>query len=106
MAEPTLQDLAELLRPFQEGGVTHIATFPCREKGQPPGTRLLQHQHPQVRAVAALAEELLIAGSQPDYPAMRELTRLCGVTVGPGERDSFGWLSGCIHTNSGTIVYG
>lgn len=29
-----------------------------------------------------------------------------GFNVTTGEQDSFGWLSGCIHTSKGTIVYG
>ncbi len=29
-----------------------------------------------------------------------------GFSVTPGEQDSFGWLTGCIHTKKGIIVYG
>ena len=29
-----------------------------------------------------------------------------GFPVFPGERDSFGWLTGCIQTKKGIIVYG
>lgn len=29
-----------------------------------------------------------------------------GYNVFPGEKDSFGWLTGCIKTNKGIIVYG
>lgn len=29
-----------------------------------------------------------------------------GFPVTCGEKDSFGWLSGCIHTKNGIIVYG
>lgn len=37
-----------------------------------------------------------------------ELRKLCGdaAWVGPGEKDSFGWLTGIIHTPVGKIVYG
>ena len=37
-----------------------------------------------------------------------ELRKLCGSAawVGPGEKDSFGWLTGIIHTPVGKIVYG
>lgn len=35
-----------------------------------------------------------------------ELLKRVGFNVTPGETDSFGWLSGVIHTCKGKIVYG
>lgn len=96
------QRLCDLLRPFQDG------TDPAA--GQ-PDTWLTEGTHdefpPTVRAVVEVAEEALITPlSRPDYAAMREVEQATGVRIGPGEQDSFGWLSGVIRTQGGTFVYG
>ena len=52
------------------------------------------------------ASALLIGrDGRPNYEAMAELKKL-GYEVVPGETDSFGWLTGCIVTKKGEIVYG
>lgn len=62
--------------------------------------------------VQSLADELLITSDgRPNYARHRELeiySREAGIPsrVGPGEQDSFGWLSGIIYTPKGKIVYG
>jgi hypothetical protein len=57
--------------------------------------------------VDAACEELIAAGGRPDHAAMCELSKAFpSVRVGPGERDSFGWLSGVVHTSKGMITYG
>lgn len=45
---------------------------------------------------------------QPDYDAMEHLYKMSDgrYIVTPGETDSFGWLTGCLHTPAGIIVYG
>ena len=46
-------------------------------------------------------------GGFPNYEAMRQLKELSHgkYFITPGETDSFGWLSGCINTPKGIIVY-
>jgi hypothetical protein len=56
-------------------------------------------------AVELACGELIASGGRPNYPAMRELAT-AGFPVGPGEVDSFGWLTGMISTPKGAIVYG
>ena len=34
------------------------------------------------------------------------IIKVSGYDVTAGEKDSYGWLTGCIHTNKGIIVYG
>lgn len=56
--------------------------------------------------VQSLSDELLITtDGRPDYENHNELKKL-GYPVGPGEQDSFGWLSGIIRTPKGRIVFG
>jgi hypothetical protein len=55
------------------------------------------------------ASELLIeSGGYPNYESMEQLKKLSDgrYFVTPGETDSFGWLTGCLHTPAGIIVYG
>ena len=56
-----------------------------------------------------IASTLLIeSGGQPNYEAMEQLKEMSNgrYFVTPGETDSFGWLTGCLHTPKGIIVYG
>ena len=48
------------------------------------------------------------SGGYPDYEKMLQLKELSGgkYFITPGEVDSFGWISGCINTPKGIIVYG
>lgn len=52
--------------------------------------------------VNAACEELIDSRGQCDLTVARKH----GVRVTCGERDSFGWLSGVIHTSKGQVVYG
>ena len=62
--------------------------------------------HPLVQKVVDLAdEELITRGGDCNWAAHQQL-KLSGFTVTCGKRDSFGWLSGVIHTTKGMIVYG
>jgi len=59
--------------------------------------------HPLVKAVIYLADEYLTG----DDNFKNILTvRKAGFDVYAGERDSFGWLTGCIELKSGIIVFG
>jgi hypothetical protein len=56
-----------------------------------------------------IASTLLIErGGYPDYEAMVQLKEMSNgrYFVTPGETDIFGWLTGCLHTPKGIIVYG
>lgn len=57
--------------------------------------------------VLELADELLITDKgQPNYSVFPILNRY-GYRVFAGERDGFGWLTGCIQKGNGpTIVFG
>lgn len=56
--------------------------------------------------VENLACQILIQDDgHPNFKAM-PLLKAKGYTVERGEHDSFGWLSGIIHTGKGKIVYG
>ena len=49
--------------------------------------------------------ELIDSQGRPNYPTMDRL-KDAGFPVSKGEGDSFGWLSGCISTPKGVVVYG
>jgi len=55
---------------------------------------------------SGLMEEVLIKeGCEPNFKAHRAL-RSFGFNVFQGEADSYGWLTGCIQTTKGILVYG
>lgn len=56
--------------------------------------------------ILCLADFLLITPlGSIKYSAINYL-RMMSFPVSPGETDSFGWLSGCIHTTKGIVVFG
>lgn len=60
----------------------------------------------RIQGILVLADDALITQKgQPRYDAMRWLEER-GFRVGPGEQDSFGWLTGVIYTRKGRVVYG
>nr|DAY89308.1 MAG TPA: hypothetical protein [Caudoviricetes sp.] len=52
-----------------------------------------------------LANESLIHECKPNFDNI-EILKKHGFFVYPGEKDSFGWLTGCIRTKKGIIVFG
>jgi hypothetical protein len=63
----------------------------------------------EVNEIDYLASEMFILkGGTPDYTKMRSLKDMSDgkYWIYPGETDSFGWLTGCIKTPVGIIVYG
>ena len=71
-----------------------------------------QGERPSAREVKVMEKIATVACSfliteegKPNFAAMKLLERN-GFHVGPGETDSFGWLSGIIYTRKGKIVYG
>ena len=47
--------------------------------------------------------ELFVKGGRPDYDTIRKFKAMSGYSVGPGERDSFGWLTGVVY--KGDVMY-
>lgn len=60
----------------------------------------------RISAIVDLADIMLITNSGGCDWTNIEALRNAGFNVTAGERDSFGWLSGVIHTSKGRIVYG
>ena len=59
-----------------------------------------------VKEAVKIANEVLITdGGKPDFDNIN-IIRKNGFDVFPGEKDSFGWLTGCIKTTKGIIVFG
>jgi hypothetical protein len=50
-------------------------------------------------------EALIVSSGRPNFEAHARL-KAAGYEVSCGERDSFGWLTGLIHTPKGLIMYG
>lgn len=47
--------------------------------------------------IESLCCELFVKGGRPDYSTIRKFKEMSGYSVGPGERDSFGWLTGVVY---------
>ena len=59
--------------------------------------------HPLVSAIIYLANIYLIGDEQCEH---MENMKKNGYDVYPGEHDSYGWITGCIKTTRGIIVFG
>lgn len=53
--------------------------------------------------IEALCCDLFVKGGRPDYSTIRKFKEMSGYSVGPGERDSFGWLTGVV--SKGDTMY-
>lgn len=63
--------------------------------------------HDSVEEASSQANVALITGEgHAHYRAHRYLEAKYGYHVYPGEKDSFGWLIGCIRTKKGVLTYG
>lgn len=62
--------------------------------------------HPLLQQVLSIADALLITSEGHCNYDSHGYLRGFGFQVSPGETDSFGWLTGCIHTKKGIVVYG
>ena len=62
--------------------------------------------HPMIQKVVQLADTVLITPSGECFWYGHQYLRGFGYNVTKGEGDSHGWLTGCIHTKKGIIVYG
>ncbi|MFT2721690.1 hypothetical protein ACMT4L_16995 [Deinococcus sp. A31D244] len=98
----TVQDLATLIRPLADRTSPHARTS---------ADYLTDGAHDElpeyIQQVISMCEEVLITSAgKPAYDAHRELQALTACHVGPGERDSFGWLTAVLHTPGGMVVFG
>lgn len=60
----------------------------------------------QNEAISSLASNSLVGDEGECLWENHEILKREGFPVFPGERDRFGWLSGCIQTKKGIIVFG
>ncbi len=58
-----------------------------------------------IQETVKLANENLIHDCKPNFDNI-EILKQHGFNVFPGDKDSFGWLTGCIRTKKGIIVFG
>ena len=63
--------------------------------------------HALVSVIEGMATDVLIdEEGTPNYAQMDWLYHTHGYFVFPGERDRFGWLTGCLRTKKGIIIFG
>jgi hypothetical protein len=55
---------------------------------------------------AALADTLLIGLNRECLWIQHDILSEAGYSVFAGEKDSFGWLTGCIQTKKGIVMFG
>jgi hypothetical protein len=60
----------------------------------------------EITNIINLANTVLIDEDGHNSHECEEYLRSNGFSIFPGEQDSFGWLTGCIQTKKGIIVYG
>lgn len=62
--------------------------------------------HPLINVASNLAcEELITDSGSCNWDNIKSLKEQ-GYNVFAGEKDSFGWLTGCIRTSKGIVVFG
>lgn len=72
-----------------------------------PDIRLDPVDHPLLDEIVFLATRLLITkDGDPDFDTMDTLFNDYGYFVFPGERDQCGWVTACLQTKKGFIVFG
>ena len=59
-----------------------------------------------IQSLSGLANDLLIDHEGRCIWSLHDELTNAGFPVFAGEKDSFGWLTGCIQTTKGIIVYG
>jgi hypothetical protein len=70
-------------------------------------TRLDPVDHPLIDEIQFIATRLLITDKgKPEFDEIDRLHELHGYFTYPGERDRFGWVTACLQTKKGFIVFG
>lgn len=91
-----MQRLVECLKTVEDSSLPNEAD-----------TRLDTVDHPLIDEIEFIATRLLINDQgEPEFDEIDRLYKEFGYFVFPGERDSFGWVTGCIQTKKGFIVFG
>lgn len=63
--------------------------------------------HSLMPAILALCNTVFIGSDgTPNFPAIDKLWHDYQYFVTPGDRDRFGWLTACLHTKKGVIIFG
>jgi hypothetical protein len=69
--------------------------------------RLDTVDHPLIDEIEFLATRLLITDKgEPNFDEIDRLFKEYKYFIYPGERDSFGWVTACLETKKGFIVFG
>lgn len=69
--------------------------------------RLDVSDHPLIDEIIFIATRLLITDKgEPEFDEMDKLYKEHGYFIYPGERDRFGWVTACLQTKKGVIVFG
>lgn len=72
-----------------------------------PDIRLDVVDHSLIDEIQFIASRLLITDEgEPNFDEIDRLYKEYGYFVFPGERDRFGWVTACIQTKKGFIVFG
>jgi hypothetical protein len=70
-------------------------------------TRLDVVDHPLIDEIEFIATRLFIDDKgSPLFDDMDRLQKEYGYFIYPGERDRFGWVTACLQTKKGFIVFG
>lgn len=70
-------------------------------------TRLDVVDHPLIDEIQFIAARLLITDKgEPDFDEIDRLFKEYNYFIYPGERDRFGWVTACLETKKGFIVFG
>lgn len=67
---------------------------------------LHRDDHVNISEIQSLACDLFIGEGCPIFEEMDLLHKHHGYFIFPGERDRFGWVTACLQTNKGIIVFG
>ncbi len=69
--------------------------------------RLDAIDHPLIDEIQFIATRLFVTNTgEPEFDEMDRMQQSYGYYIFPGERDRFGWVTGCIQTKKGFIVFG
>ena len=69
--------------------------------------RLDTTDHPLIDEIQFIATRLFVTDKgEPQFGEMDRLHSEYNYFIYPGERDRFGWVTGCLQTKKGFIVFG
>lgn len=84
-----------------------LKTVDASSLPETPDIRLDVVDHPLIDEIQFIATRLLINDNgEADFDTIDILFKEYGYFVFPGERDRFGWVTACIQTKKGFIVFG